>query len=372
MAMMLVACSSEENATRPDVEEEIDGAVVVLSALENGDLGITRSTLYYAAGSGMKFTWNDGEQVGLYPVTASGVELTPEISSLQIYKITNISANATSSIGHFDQSDKDYSALSAGTLYVAYSQYNGNSENKYNCVKVDYRGQTQKSNELMGLYNTQSDNNAAYLESAKVAGEHLGEKNFLVSSATAKSENGIYLNFSYMGATVRFFLSVESGVVYDQLYVVNNETKFFVAGSMDVKQKKFNDDDKVESHSIGLKLGENGFDLSKVAETSGDTYYASKNSHMIVAYMEVAPINLTTKSILYMKGHTVDSEGNKVADKYYKASLSEKTILAGKAYQWSIAPDSDEPIKFTTIKVQEWVDAMGYDNGDDGNGTQTW
>lgn len=371
---MLASCSSEESATRPDVEEEIDGAVVVLPALENGDLGITRSTLYYAAGSGMMFTWNQGEFVGLYPVTdEDGNNIDADHSTAHAYSINDINTTEKSSIGYFTANDLSVAPLAGGTTYVAYSKYSeSKQEEHYNRVLVDYRGQTQISNELMGLYNTQSDNNAAYLASAKTAGSHLGEKNFLVSSARAKSAEKIYLKYDYMGATVRFFLSVKPDVVYDQLYVVNNETKFFVAGSMDVKQKKFNEDDKVESHSIGLKLGENGFDFSKVAVTSGNTYYASKSSHMIVAYMEVAPVNLTTESILYMKGHTVDGAGNKLEDKYYKASLSVKNIQAGKAYQWSIAPDSDEPIEFTSIEVQEWVEAMGYDNGDDGNGTQTW
>lgn len=365
---MLAACSKENFVGMDNGEENLDGAVVVLPPLEEGDVNITRSTLWYAGGSGMNFSWENNELIGLYPIKTSGGELNSAQSTIQTYSITDISESGSSSIGHFYPKSQGVKALENEAMYVAYSKYNGNSEECYDQVSIDYRGQTQGRNELMGKYN---NDNVAYLTSAKNATAHLGAKNFLVSSATASSEEAIYLKFSYMGATVRFFLSVPIGVVYDQMTVMNRDTKFFVAGKMDVKNKVFNDDGKVMSNTITLQFDSHAsFNFSSAVAGSGDTYYPSKSSHMIVAYMEVAPVTLTTTSTLFLKGHTVDGYGNKVLDKYYKATLSTKTIQAGKVYQWTTGLVDDEPIKFEQIEVQEWEEGVKYNN--EGAGTHTW
>lgn len=347
--MMITSCAKDDNII---LENEDNRAVVELPVLEDGDDIITRSTLYFAGGSGMKFEWNDGEQVGLYPIGNTRVRV-------QAYQLTNISTSETSSKGYFYPGDSDVASLADGTKYVAYSKYlKENSEKAYNAVPVDYRGQKQEANEYMGYY---PKNNDAYLESAKVAGKHLGDVNFLVSSATTTAENQIYLKFSYMGATVRFYLSVpDADVVYDELTVLNKDTKFFVAGTMDLEHSRFNDKGKEESNTLSLTLGDAGFEMS-----NDKTYYDTKKSHMIVAYMEVAPVNLTTTSTLFLKGHRAGGE-----KRYYKATLSTKNILAGKAYQWSVTPESDEPITFTAIEVQEWEDGVKYNNN--GEGTGNW
>ena len=57
---------------------------------------------------------------------------------------------------------------------------------------------------------------------------------------------------------------------------------------------------------------------------------------------------------------------------FYKAMLTKRNLLAGKAYQWTTTPDEEEPITFEVLSVQQWEEETGFTNGDKGNGTQDW
>lgn len=335
-----------------------------------GSNEMTRSSLYYyheETPAGMAFRWTQGEKVGVFETRNS--------ENQQVTITSEIESSGKTSTARFYINDASVNYWFNG-LYYAYRPYNaavGEGTISNSAIPVDYTGQTQTANVKMSLW-TNADK-TDYVASEKAASAHLGDKDYLVSSATSFAGGGIHFDMKRLGGIVRFYLVAPKNganteeIKYKELQLVNKDHYFTLETTMSLPAQALADTPKTKSHMISLALSDetnHSFDFTN-SDTRHDYYY-SKYGNMIVAYMIMAPVNLTTKSTLYLIGE--DSHGE---NRYFSKEISAKDIHADFLHQWSlsnIAPD--EPITFNAISVEEWKEGTTFSNGDDGKGTEGW
>lgn len=373
---LLAACSSEFTASEDIAIDSADqeGYTFFMPNMEFEETPITRSALYYpGSGNMMQFTWYDNDNIGVFPFSTTRENVTVDgtlPSSQHNFALSDTVTTTTGSSGRFTPGENSFSALDEKTTYVSYIPCIDNFASGYNTVPFDYSHQNQACNAKMGRYYAgENQDKPVYETSEKKAAAHLASVNYMVAKATTRKENVIHFDFAYMGATVRFFIKVPDATVkYETLQLYNKDHKFKMSGTMNVGTGKFNSDDLKESNIIDLKLGnENGFTFSS-SEEKKDYWYGNYYA-MMIAYMELAPVNLTTNSTLYLIGK--NSNGETVVFK--SETLAPKNIEAGKVYQWKIADEViDQPITFSAISIEKWKEETEGPNNGEGTGTEGW
>lgn len=390
-ALMMAACSSEGDMLTPTVEdkdmvpeEPLTGVrASVPDVLMYGDEDLTRTSLTYSlAEKRMKFTWETGDNIGVFPTTSNTAQQVE-------FSLTNeeLIVGANSVTGMFEPADENVEPLEVNTHYASYSPYlsyqNANSKFNvsdpfgYNNVPVSYEGQRQAVNvNIQKFYdrNNSTESMDAYKASEIPACEHLGDYDYLVSDATTTELGGVHFNYSRLGGVVRFYFLVPAAEVFDELQLVNSEANFMLEGTMDVMSNTLTA--TKTGHMLKLKLGPDSktsgdsFDMTKVDgnPVCAASYKLDKSNAYIIAYMMAAPIELASLKActLYLVGHKSSTDATKT---YYKATLNKYDIPQDRVLQWTsttLAPD--DPITFSPITVQEWEAGTTFTNGD-GNGT---
>lgn len=386
--MFFVSCSKEELAQalpvesnpeillpKEDIETLPDGVWGKMAGQALGDKPevMTRVSLTYMSNlDKMKFAWNPDSKIGVY------AKLDPANSASQLlFSIDASTMNDDKTQAAFDILDNADFSFDTNKQYTSYSDVQTPAPLDYSAIRFTYLNQTQSQNVEIAYYGDALGNNLMfnkdsyneYNESEQRASAHLSKVIYMNSTATPVSEKKIFFTFNHIGATVRFFLKVKPEIKYDSLMIVNNSKMFTTEGRMDISTGELTP--TTLSHTMTLKLKPGGFNFIDDAKGGKKSFYYDVyyDAHILVAYMEVAPIDLTgddvEKSVLYLKGE--DASHNK---KYFKANISKKNIQAGFYYQWSInEKNPDEPITLTAIEVEEWEHATARNNGE---GTQTW
>lgn len=379
-AITLVACSQEE-VTESNIPQEREVVSMTMPQI-NRDNSLTRSIVRndIALSGQFYFSWEDGDKIGVFPIA------TPTAGTQQTFVGSNVRNTIEDgryvSTADFLTKDDQVAVLQSNSDYGAYYPVNESFDGSPVSIPVDYSGQVQTRNVEMGKYvdyvnaddaNKQTKLNE-YHASEELASRHLSAKDYQVSTATTTiTGKGIHFYNKRLGAIVRLYMKAPAQICYDNLQIVNNESYFTIQTKMDVTQARFVDVPDKKSHVISLQLAEveeNGFDFKGL--TNESKFYDSReyngipNGFMIVAYMMVAPIDLTTSSTLYLCGHDGSTKY------YYRATLVPKTLEANNLYQWSTRVlDPDEPITFEPINVQQWTNGTTFTN-DGGKGTETW
>lgn len=393
-AMMLAACSKDDLIPDGNQSPDLD-----LSGIEencyaimpkingSGNEAISRSALYYDyTTGGAKFSWyvdkvnpETNDKIGVSPVSDGP-------SSIQPYSIQEL-ANASGLVGYFGKKDGAYQTFE-GDKYVSYYPYTPKSaEATYETIPVSYEGQVQQSNPKIYYYryrntpsagHTPTEYLTTYSESEKGACAHLPEKDYLTSGVTNPTPTGkLHFNMYRMGAIVRFFIVVPELATYDMLQVYNPNTSkpFVLTTTMNAKDNKsFNPATKT-SNSMFLTLGNGGSDFTFAEYADGEDpiyKYSDTYKHLLIAYMMVAPVDLSGESdkecTLYLH-QNYGKDGHKV----FKAQLAKINLKRDWVNQWTIASMTEDPIIFglTELSVQKWKEeTVPYTN--DGAGTQTW
>lgn len=376
MVALLAACSSEFTASEDIAIDPADqeGYTFFMPNMEFEDAPIMRSALYYpGTGNAMQFTWNEGDNIGVFPFSTEKTGLTVDGTqslSQKTFSLNRIETSTDGSTGHFKPGESTFAPLYEQTTYVSYIPCINSYASGYDKVPFDYSNQKQACNAKMGRYYTGGETNISlYNTSEKDAAAHLPNANYMVASATTRGENSIHFDFTYMGATVRFFIKVPDATVkYETLQLYNKDHKFKMSGTMNVGDGTFNSAELKESNIIDLKLGdENGFTFKTEAEKA-DYWYGNYYA-MMIAYMELAPVNLTKKSTLYLIGKNSSDE----TVVFKSETLAPKNIEAGKVYQWKIADEViDQPITFSAISIEKWKEETEGPNNGEGTGTEGW
>ena len=415
-AVIFTACSSDSELLVLEPADGYDGTRAVIPQVAFDDM--SRSSLVLVSGS-MKFSWENGDQIAVYAVPTDETSFhEPELSPLKV--LTYLDGTAVdydgSMIGDFGIDGKKLVLNTEGTSnYVAWSPYlEADSEDPdyaallarrppevgYLNIPVTYDGQRQTANAKLGYYvTTNKASLAVYQESEAEASKHLGKFDYLYSAAKQYDSGYTRFDFNHLQATVRFFIQIpdaDTPQVFDSLMVFNafdgnSLYRFTTKGSFNLSTMEFTP--SKQPNMITLLLGpdkETGLDLVDHRETitvneqevenpdygkyHSDYLHPTRKQYMLVAYLQVAPVDLTPADVveptLYLCGHV--GTGQDKVSKYYKASLTKKKLQAGKAYQWSTELDEEDPIILETISVQQWEKETGYNNGNNGNGTQNW
>lgn len=405
-AMMLASCSSESSVTE-EVDKpgenpfpEYNGVVATLPDVEfeGDDDPVTRATLIYDYEKKlMKASWKQGDEVGVYPITANGKNLSVNQSKQQKWIVdpeTPLIENTSSVTGVFVSADVNIKALESYAKYISYYPYTSAGES-YDAIPVSYRNQKQMQNVNVNAYYSRSkdDNLNVYKASEILASAHLGAYDYLVSDAIATPNGGAHFLYTRLGSVSRFFFEAPEKVVYDAMIFYNADANFTLDATMNVSEKTLTATET--GHSLTLKFGDEGFDLTDATKNPGSFYH---DYGYIIAYLMSAPIQLKSldKCTLYLLGHLdiTNDQYNNISDEeekalyssvtitkdgtpevvyrkntYYKAALTKYNMDQNKVQRWSPVLGKDEPIKFEAMTVQQWNEEYGYENP---KGTETW
>lgn len=372
LATILMACNhdvdleSTDNSGNVETDEGVYGT---LAQIETDAQVQTRSTLSFDYKTKtMLFSWQETDKIGVFPYTADNP------STQSVFNVDKVLSNHKAS---FKTNDGDVAFdIKKGTTYLSYLPVYAKNEGGSNSVPVSFRDQVQNNMVDMKNYYAVGSNRKDYEASEVKAGEHLPKYDYQTSTAVSPVDGSLHFEYQRLSSIVRFFLKVTDQITYDEIYVINKEADFIVEAKMDISKSVSADafTNPVTSHSVSLKLGENGFKVwdDNDTETENKCVLWSDlyGKAYIVLYMMFAPIDLKSlgvKSTLYVIGH--DSDNNK---RYYKATLSKINIAQNKVQQW--APDQmndpDGAIELTPVQVEEWLEDTNFDN--EGTGTDDW
>ncbi len=402
---LFVSCSSDSIIA--DGENVIleEGTMASRPALESGDE--TRGTLYLENAM-MRFDWNEGDKIAVYPLykpgTGQDIEAIDESHVQVLTYLQNVDGGSGLSKAEFSPNGKKYVLNVKNTKdFVAWAPYLSGEDFKdreipefgYTEMPVTYENQIQSANVEMGHYDpTKSDEMALLLASEKRASAHLGNYDYLYAQAEQGNTGYTCFDFSHVQATVRFYMQIpesENPQVFDSLVIYHKFEAPDRVGVNFVEKGKFSlETQKMtvykKTNKLKLKLGTEteGMDLidhEVGSETEGKykSIYKRGDRYLLIAYMQMYPVNITLDAMqlptLYLYGHTGTEAGGNLKHTYYKARLTKKNIEAGKWYQWATTLDEEQPIQFEVVNVEEWKEDDTFYNTVDkteGQGTQHW
>ena len=401
---LFVSCSSDSIIA--DGENVIleEGTMASRPALESGDE--TRGTLYLENAM-MRFDWNEGDKIAVYPLykpgTGQDIKAISESKVQVLTYLQNVNGGSGLSKAEFSPNGEKFVLNVKNTKdFVAWAPCLGEDfkdrrvpEFGYTAMPVTYENQIQSANVEMGHYvPTKSDEMALLLASEKRASAHLGNYDYLYAQAEQAGTGYTCFTFSHVQATVRFYMQIpesENPQVFDSLVIYHKFEAPGREGVNFVEKGKFSLETQrmtvgKKTNKLKLKLGTeteglNLIDKEEGSSTKGEynPIYGRNGKFYLIAYMQMYPVNITMDAMqeptLYLYGHTgTEAEGN-LKHTYYKARLAKKNIEAGKWYQWATTLDEEQPIQFEVVNVEEWkADDTFYNtvNKQEGQGTQDW
>lgn len=387
LALSLAACTGEEGIITPEPDIKGDGDLVVTDKI-TGDLmnldtpilitnnsHSSRAALKYDdATKKMMFKWSDDDCIGVFTYSESEPAKSSQMKFPQIKSGDDTDQHRT-----FMTNDGALK-VETGNQYVACLPYFKDHPLNYTNIPVSYTGQRQTEPvDFSNYWNDQNDK--GYQDSQEKASAHLSAYDYLCTGPTETTENGgIHFSLNRMAAIVRFWIQIspDNNYVYDELQLTNPSKAFTTAATMDAAAITLTP--TATSHTLSLMLGNDseGFDMTEKTNdgTKSTTpfydWYAGTYTGYIMAYMMVAPIDLTTADPcqIYLLAH----EKNNPTEKHYFMSgpLSKPSLQPNTFYQWTVASLSEySPIQFSEITVEEWRKGTEFTN-DGGSGTGSW
>jgi hypothetical protein len=358
VAMVMASCSQDVIHDSDICENEVYATLPELN-YDNSVEGVTRSALVYDySAQKMRFTWEEGDQLGVFPI----IEDAGRRQQIRF----DLMKGAGTAGGAFDSYDESIKAISQNSEYVAFRPYT--TEDDYTKLNVFYNSQVASAWPMMKYCPSFKQNpykdEEKYKDSEKAASAHLSKADYMVSLPVVAEGNGhCAFEFKRVGAVVRFYLKSPRAMVYDGLQLLVKGKKFVHTGMLNATTRT------ITPVTTGSYLDLTFLPALDMTNTNSDYYYNGKG--YIVSYMMVAPIDLSDAEnvILYLKGHV----GN--TPYYYKAKgpLAKPNLKANDFYQWTSADNSDDgAIIFDEISVQDWERDVTYSNGEEGTGTGSW
>lgn len=397
---LFVSCSSDSIIA--DGENVIleEGTMASKPALESGDE--TRGTLYLENAM-MRFDWNEGDKIAVYPLykpgTGQDIKAISESHVQVLTYLQNVDGGSGLSKAEFSSNGEKFVLNVKNTKdFVAWAPcLSGKGfedrvvpELGYTEMPVTYENQIQSANVEMGHYvPTKSDEMALLLASEKRASAHLGNYDYLYAQAEQAGTGYTCFTFSHVQATVRFYMQIpesenpqvfDSLVIYHKFEAPGREGDNFVEkGTFSLETQRMTVDKKTNKLKLKLGTETEGMDLIDHETGKYKSIYKRGDRYFLIAYMQMYPVNITMDAMheptLYLYGHTGTKAEDNLKHTYYKARLAKKNIEAGKWYQWATTLDEEQPIQFEVVNVEEWkADDTFYNtvNKQEGQGTQDW
>lgn len=318
-AVLLTACSDSEDFALTsgggsfsylENKNTISMPLVVHEENWEGNSGLeSKSSLAYKYQTGrLRFEWQVGDNVGVYPVKGpGGTPVDPEASTCNPWEIYSVTTTDDKSVGVFDQDDEHISPHKDES-YIAVAPYILD-DTDYRDIPVTYVGQLQKASAKIGAYmkRATSSEEEKYVASEVEACSHLSTYDYLVDTERQATEDGGKMRFEMkrLSSIVRFYMKVPERIVFDSLQLYNPTKNFTLTTTLDGSTGEYAEEPTRKSHATSLKLNEFGFDYT-TCTANDDYYYNPTIGWVMLCYMMVAPIDLseaeTEQSSLYLIG----------------------------------------------------------------------
>lgn len=287
--LFLAACS-EETATEVSLDEEknnINGITMTAADFDTDDATRTAITL---DGSKLKFSWSEGDNVGVFGE-----------SKLQ-QVLLNMQSGAETKSATFTSSDYQ---LVKDKNYVAYYPMVNNVGQHADNIPVSYMGQKQTKNDDL---------------------THLSPYDYIVSDPTTATEtNTAAFTLKHIGTLLRLKLTMPEAGTWQSVTLTTTEEAFISSATIDLFTKELSD--AVKSTSVTLDLN------NITTEANG----------VLTAWIMLSPIDLTSKTVSVS---VLSSDGKE----YVASFIPSKAYAAGKAYSVS-ATMEDSPFLSGKFKV---------------------
>ncbi len=274
---MMASCSSDEEFS--NAGKKFKGNVTITAEPYTFADGDTPTTLTNK-GNTISFAWDDDEAIGVFQVAP-----TTNIHAKQVLK--NGSGNGNSS--SFDGADW---TLTYGNTYAAYYPYqNKFSETSYEAVPIDMTGQTQKGNNSLTHIGTGYD--------------------YMYANATVPNDGNVNFKFKHVASIIMLKLTMSDVETWKSVTLASKSgNKVWVTSAiMNVTTGAVTS--KATSSEVTLAL-------NNVSTTA--------SNKTLILYLAVLP---TTTGDLTLTAKTADK-------KLYTATLASKSLVAGKAYQFTV------------------------------------
>ena len=276
----MVACAELEISENPQnsnnellQELSITGKDFILD-------GETRSSVTIGE-SGASFTWDEDDVIGIFPDKGDQVSFAMDEGAG--------TQTATFSGGGW--------ALKSSAKYAAY--YPHVYENRdMTKIPVSYVGQAQNGNA-----NT----------------DHIGAYDFMAAGVSTPENGAVAFDMQHLGCLVQIKIIVpEAGTTLNYVTLYTEYTASFMEdGYIDLSQ---------DSPAITPERLTSAFSLKL------DNITTSKDSEVVIAYMMIAPTDLTKSEFTISINYDTQNSSNKL----YACSVPSKNLKAGKAYSFSI------------------------------------
>ena len=277
----MVACTEME--IRDESQDTINNGLLQELSITGKDFifdGDTRSSVNIGE-SGASFTWDEDDVIGIFPDKGDQVSFAMDEGAG--------TQTATFSGGGW--------ALKSSAKYAAY--YPHVYENRdMTAIPVSYIGQTQNGNA-----NT----------------DHIGAYDFMAAGVSTPENGAVAFDMQHLGCLVQIKITVpEVGTTLNYVTLYTQYTASFTEdGHIDLSQ---------DSPAITSYRTTSAFSLKLKNITT------SKESETVIAYMMIAPTDLTESEFSISINYDTPNSSNKL----YYCSMPSKNLKAGKAYSFSI------------------------------------
>lgn len=273
----LTACNNDAefvNETLNSAPELVKGVNITANdfLLENSN---TR-TAYTVDAEGLKFSWTNGDIIGVYPIGGDQVA----------FPISSGDGNKTAAF------DGGTWALRGNVKYAAYYPF---SDDNYKVpmtrLSVSYLGQVQNSNESL---------------------DNISKYDYLACAATQPDADGnVNLQMNHLGCFVKIQLTVPVVAYYSTLDIISDKAKFITEGVYNLSDATPAIASTSTYNKMTINLGIN----------------TTQANEVITVYAMVAPVDMSSSTLTFKLS---DSRANA-----YSFNTTGKNMEAGYAYSYA-------------------------------------
>ena len=327
---VMVSCSQEEDTssispkgnsalTINGTDFEVGAGFAASAHTSKKGKGPARTALNLDEEKGLKFTWSDGDRMGVFG----------ESGGQQV--VLRMTDGAGTKKATFSSEDFQ---LATGKKYVTYYPL-VNLADATPFIDVDYTGQTQ-------------DGNGSYA--------HIAKYDYMVSdAATPTSTNNLELSLHHVGAILRLRITMPSADSYKQVVLSSSDDDFDTKVNLDL-------------------LNKNGNGLINATATSNETTLNLSNTStteddkLLTVWMMLSPTDLSSKAITV----TVKSATDGNEDAVFSFTPTKK-FEQGKAYSYDLKQNAMEYVDLGLPSGTLWGKwNVGASKPEDNGGYYAW
>ena len=282
----------------------------------------TALTITEGSGGGAKFTFVDGDRLGIFPYSpTAGVQMPFELKS----------SGAESAVFNCPGF-----SLKAGTRYAAYYPYNS-TNSSYNSVAVDYTGQRQTT--------------ATTPAASTSSNFDISSADYLMAQATP-SGNACSFKMSHIGALVVMDVTVGQNATYTELTLNSSSASFIQTGTLNAGQSYTQGTSANPTQGIAITSSTTSNKMTLALGSGSGLYLTAGQTYRFC--MMVPPTNVTGTV-------TIRLEDNSNAE--HIANVDTKNLRQGYAYKYTCTVDATTNLSSVSM-ANSYIVPMGSIDSD--------